>query len=63
MYAVEKLGLQPHEVLFVGDSLEIDYEGARNAGLKALLIDRENKVQKQVEKIRSLQEILAFIRE
>jgi FMN phosphatase YigB (HAD superfamily) len=29
--------------LFVGDSLEKDFEGAKDSGLAALLIDRESK--------------------
>ncbi|MGQ9641121.1 MAG: HAD family hydrolase [Candidatus Bathycorpusculaceae bacterium] len=43
IYALNKLGLKPAEALFVGDELEVDYEGALKAGLNALLIDRENK--------------------
>lgn len=58
MYTVQKLGLQPKEVLFVGDDVEMDYKGAMKAGLRALLIDRENKADKDVKKIRNLQEIL-----
>ncbi|MGB9676249.1 MAG: HAD family hydrolase [Candidatus Bathyarchaeales archaeon] len=60
-YACEKLGLQPKDVLFVGDSIEIDYEGARKAGLKALLIDRNGKQKRNIRKIKSLQEILSLI--
>jgi 2-haloalkanoic acid dehalogenase type II len=58
VYAVEKLGLQPKEALFIGDDTEIDYKGARKAGLRALLIDRENKAGGDIKKIRNLQEIL-----
>jgi putative hydrolase of the HAD superfamily len=38
-----RLGLAPAEVLHVGDSLVEDYEGARAAGLSALLLDREGR--------------------
>jgi putative hydrolase of the HAD superfamily len=43
LYTVGRLGIKPDEALFVGDSLENDFEGAKNSGLTALLIDRENK--------------------
>jgi len=59
LYAPKKLGVSPQETLFVGDQIETDYEGARKAGLKALLIDREDKIRKRVKKIRSLKEITA----
>ncbi|MEM3442989.1 MAG: HAD-IA family hydrolase, partial [Candidatus Bathyarchaeia archaeon] len=62
IYALNKLNLQPDEVLFVGDEFEADYEGALKAGLKALLIDRENKIDKKdIKKIGSLEEILPII--
>ncbi|MEM3580367.1 MAG: HAD family hydrolase [Candidatus Bathyarchaeia archaeon] len=60
-YALKKLGLQPAEAVFVGDEFEIDYEGALKAGLNAFLIDRENKVDGNIRKIRNLNEILHFI--
>ncbi|MEM3769666.1 MAG: HAD family hydrolase [Candidatus Bathyarchaeia archaeon] len=61
-YALKKLGLQPSEVVFVGDEFEIDYEGALKAGLNAFLIDRENKiVDGNIKKIKNLKEILHFV--
>jgi putative hydrolase of the HAD superfamily len=41
--ACARLGLPPAGVLHVGDSLVDDYEGARGAGLRALLLDREGR--------------------
>lgn len=38
--AEERLGLQPHEMLHVGDHPIDDYEGALRAGWHALLLDR-----------------------
>jgi len=61
LYAVNKLGIQPKEAIFVGDSIERDYNGAKKAGLRALLIDRAGKAPANVEKIRSLREVLAYI--
>jgi 2-haloalkanoic acid dehalogenase type II len=59
--ALSILNVAPYEALFVGDTIEYDYEGAKNAGLKALLIDRDGRINENVEKIRSLREILTFI--
>jgi HAD superfamily hydrolase (TIGR01458 family) len=36
--AVDAMGLQPHEVLMVGDDIEADIKGAQDAGLKAALV-------------------------
>lgn len=41
-HAAEKLGLPPGSILHVGDSLELDIDGARAAGFKALQIHRRN---------------------
>jgi 2-haloalkanoic acid dehalogenase type II len=39
--ACRRLGLQPHEVLHVGDDLELDVLGARDAGLHTFWLRRE----------------------
>lgn len=41
--ALEQLGVEPAEAVMVGDSLEEDVEGARALGLRAILIDREDR--------------------
>jgi len=43
--AVESMGLQPHEVLMVGDDIEADIKGAQDAGLKTALV-KTGKFQK-----------------
>jgi putative hydrolase of the HAD superfamily len=55
--ALNQLKTKPHEALFIGDRIEEDYGGAENAGMKALLIDRENKTEENIDKIQSLEEI------
>jgi 2-haloalkanoic acid dehalogenase type II len=60
LYAVDRLNVRPNETIFVGDSLRFDYEGAKNAGLKPLLIDRDGKVMANVETIRSLATVLDY---
>ncbi len=37
--AAERMGVQPHEAVYVGDIYEIDVQGARAAGMRAILID------------------------
>nr|ANY58062.1 Haloacid dehalogenase [uncultured bacterium] len=37
--AAERLGVRPHEAVYVGDIYEIDVQGARAAGMQAILID------------------------
>lgn len=37
----ERIGVKPHELLHVGDHLEHDVRAAREAGVHAVLIDRE----------------------
>ena len=60
-YAISKLNVKPEEAMFVGDNVEADYEGAENAGIHALLIDRTEKQQSDVRTIRNLKEILSRI--
>jgi putative hydrolase of the HAD superfamily len=60
LYTVGRLGIKPDEALFVGDSLENDFEGAKNSGLTALLIDRENK-SKIFGSIQSLTDVLRHV--
>lgn len=37
--AIRKMGLSPHEVLMVGDRLDTDIKGARQAGLHSALVE------------------------
>ena len=53
-----RLGVGAAEALHVGDSPSEDYEGARAAGLSALLLDRDDRHPGVPERIRSLAELL-----
>ena len=57
--ACARLEVAPSDALHVGDSRREDYEGARAAGLEALLLDREGRHGDlgENERIRSLAEI------
>jgi HAD superfamily hydrolase (TIGR01549 family) len=41
--ALDRLGVEPAEAAMVGDHLEDDFEGARAIGMRAVLVDRENR--------------------
>lgn len=60
-YALEKLHVHPEETIFVGDSVEYDYEGARKAGLKPLIISREGRAPANVKIINNLTELLLYV--
>lgn len=59
---VEKLGVKPDEVVVIGDSIPTDIIGAKNAGLKTILLDRRNK-REFSPKIVNLREIVARLEE
>ena len=42
-YVLRDLGVPASDVLMVGDTIENDINGAEQAGIRAVLIDRENK--------------------
>ena len=61
-YALRKLNARPEEAMFVGDDVELDYKGAENVGMYALLIDRtEKQKQSDLRTIKNLKEILSQI--
>jgi 2-haloalkanoic acid dehalogenase type II len=61
LYAVSKIGVSPQEALFVGDSVRKDLEGARAAGLNALLIKRDCQNLENVEAIASISEVVEHV--
>ena len=61
LYALNELGVEPHEAVFVGDSVVHDYEGALKVGIKPYLIDREEKILGQYNKIANLTDLLTIV--
>jgi putative hydrolase of the HAD superfamily len=56
------LKVKPEETMYVGDELEVDYKGAKNVGMRALLIDRtEKQKQNNLRTIKNLKEVLSQI--
>jgi REG-2-like HAD superfamily hydrolase len=48
-YALARAELEPHEVLYVGDSYVSDVLGARTVGIAAVLLDREGRAPPAVD--------------
>lgn len=61
--ACARLHVLASDVVHVGDSLREDYEGARAAGLSALLLDRTDTHPDLPDRIRSLDELHSRIRD
>jgi putative hydrolase of the HAD superfamily len=59
--ALELAGVEAGEAVHVGDSAENDVEGARAAGIRALLINRAGEPPHGVESIRSLEQLPSLI--
>src|SRR5437867_373828 len=64
--ALERLDVQPHEVLHVGDSEVDDVSGAKAAGLQVAWVNRDGRprrsgVPKPDHEIRDLTELLTLL--
>jgi putative hydrolase of the HAD superfamily len=57
--ALDLLGVRAEDAVMVGDSPEDDVEGARAAGLRAILLDRAGRFPEHAERIESLRELPA----
>jgi len=58
--ALQRLGLEPQEVVHIGDSYEADVVGARAVGITPILLDRQDKARYQdVIRIGRLTELIA----
>ena len=58
MHAIRGLKTLPRLSIHIGDDPKADYQGARNAGMNALLIDRSRKGGRTDDVIGSLEELL-----
>lgn len=59
--AVDRLGVDPGECLYVGDLFPVDVVGARNAGLRALLVDPFGRMEGEVDRIASVRELPGYL--
>jgi len=61
--ALREVGVEASEAVHVGDLYEADVMGARNAGMKGILVDRDGTQRSSdCPRVRSLPEIYQFIR-
>ena len=60
--ALARHGLEPTEALHVGDSLHYDIEGAREAGVEAILLDGVNPAGSNCARIETLNGLLPIIK-
>ena len=59
--ALERLEVEPAAAVMVGDSIEDDIEGAEAAGMRGLLLDRENRYPEVDEKLTDLRALPAAL--
>lgn len=55
--AMEKIGLEPKDIIYVGDSVKLDLEPALKTGMNAFLIDRDHYFPAQKHRISSLTDL------
>jgi HAD superfamily hydrolase (TIGR01549 family) len=63
--ALDRLGVEPAEAAMVGDHLEDDIHGARALGMRAILVDRENRypeIQGRLSDLCGLSAALGLVR-
>ncbi len=62
-HALRQMQCEAHCSLHVGDDLEDDLQGARGAGMKALLYDPQDRFMKRVarDRVKSLGHIISFL--
>ena len=57
--ALRLSGVEPHEACHIGDEVKTDIEGARNIGIHAILLDRDNRFGDSIKpKVRSFMELV-----
>ena len=57
--ALRLSGVKPHEACHIGDEIKTDIDGARNIGIHAILLDRENRYDDSFKpKVRSFMELV-----
>jgi putative hydrolase of the HAD superfamily len=58
---LELLDVCPEEAVMVGDTVEDDIEGARQVGMRAVLVDRDGRYPEATERLEDLRALLAWL--
>ena len=61
-HAITELGAQPADVIYIGDSIETDIEGAQAAGIRAILVDRKGR-REYDDKVANLLDLPGYLNE
>ena len=56
-YAIDKIGVLPNEIIYIGDSFKLDFEPATNLGITTFVIDRDGFYPKSDKIIKSLNDL------
>jgi len=56
-YAIDKIGVLPSEIIYVGDSFKLDFQPATNLGITTFVIDRDGFYPKNEKIIKSLNDL------
>jgi FMN phosphatase YigB (HAD superfamily) len=60
-HAIKKVNIDPAEILFIGDSIKLDIEPAKEIGMKACLIDRDSVYPEFKDRITGFNELKHLI--
>jgi len=59
--ALDRININPKDILYIGDSFKLDLEPALELGMNSYIIDRDNFYPKNVNTIQSLSELKKMI--
>lgn len=59
--AIQRSGVSPEEIIFVGDDIECDYYGARRVGINSCLLDRYRRYPEVDHRIESFNELIDIL--
>ena len=62
--ALKRAKVKASEAIYVGDQYQVDVIGAKNAGMKGILLDRDNYYKEKLDcpKIKSLSELASHVK-
>ncbi len=60
-YALEKIGLEPSDIIYIGDSFKLDYQPAKSLGFNTYIVDRDGYYKNNKNVIHSLNELKSIV--